>query len=1811
MEEKKYNKQQPGKAPNFFFRRQRKKNFDQPLTVSLAAARYPVSAASCAAFCRSNKFQRMAIIAAVFGVVILSFSLLADHRVKASADTTPPKITSPLPSGTVSESKLFISVQTDEAATCRMGNKDVAYDQLCKDMGTTGGTSHQSVVCRKRDLANGSYTFYIRCKDKAGNKSSKSTKVTFKVDRGDAGEPDDDDSGQTDIVSPIITNPKPSGTVATPVVTLSVKTNEKAACHYATTDTEYDAMNFEFNTSNGLSHTASKTLSQEGKYTYYVRCEDEVGNKSPTSTIIYFTYSTGGSDDDSDDDSDSSDNVPPKISDLEPSGVVSSMELTMSLKTDEKAICKYGSSDTAYSSMENVFFSADGLSHQKALNFSGPGKHVYYVRCKDNNGNINTSSKKIEFEIKTGGDSGDSTPPALSGLKASVKGNIATLVLTTSESAACKWDDTDCAHVLMANKFSQTGKTSHSTQIEFKQKGKYTLYVRCKDPSGNENSKGSKVTVDILQDEDAGDDDSSGGDDSGDNDSSGDDSDDSGDLTDDDDTGGDDDSGNDDNDSGNDDSGDSSGDTVPPKITSVNKTVDNNKKTALVTVKTDEFAICKYDLKDASYSSMEKIFSRTGSKDHSTTVSGLKKGKNTVYIRCEDEEGNMNSSSRSVVIEIGGSGGGNGKSFYVWQSVETGTKGGFPNVSWYAGYSFTAAKDGFVTELCGYFDGRNNVALYDSGFNLLVSASVASAEKWNCKNIKSVRIKKGKSYYVIGKFEKEKVFFRYQCCNPSLLPKKSGNATIKYGIWQTANAPFGRNVKKADYILFGLVDAKISDNDSGSSETDSQAPVITDPQPSGTISNNQPTLSVKTDEKAICKYGSSDGSFDKMAVTFNTADNIIHSIDVGPLSGGKRIYYVRCMDESGNKNNVSIKISFEMKEKPVQDKNPPKISDSEPAGTVKQNSPTISVITDENAVCKFETKDGSYNKMSGFFDTTGKKIHTAVVGPLNDGTHVYYVRCKDAAGNVNTSSAEIEFDVEAKANDTTPPQISNITVSPDSGEAGTDFIIKAKVSDKSGIKSVKATINDSNGSSISIITLYDDGKHNDGKAGDGVFARGWDSSGVEADDYSVDIKATDINSNSSTEEGQAEFTVEEPDDGSDDDDNDDIADDDSDDDNGDSGGSDSGSDASGAQGDIPVGAGGSVTNGMKDEIPKITDQDLTGPGIAYSTVAYKVSGPSQAVTLRVPMPVMYEGSQAPIYVGFRADNPDLISNYKVLYRDKWNPIMEVSVKALQSRESVTWEWGAYTLQLKHKECSDTKAVSKDKYPSEVQEWLKASASVQSDNSQIKSKAQSLMGSSGVQTFAKAAAQYIYNNQGGSQLDALSALNQGSASCTASGNLGAGLMRGGGFPGRVLANYPTWYHSGLATHYNTEYYVPGCGWQWFDGMIGRRIQPYDQVVVSLVRIDDENKSMGSTNDYAVAAVPYDSIIRQVNGRVSFEPVVGGGKYGYATAGAVATLSGDMDKAEKATRGMWIKCFNLWRQGKDISKAKKYQIMAGKSVSMADYLNNISLAEKECEGGSSDPGDSSSNDDDSPEGGSAADQDGGLAAECKTLVNNGLPKDKLDFVFIPCNYDSSELGDFESSVDAHVKKMLSLNPYTDAEYMKKINVHIYPKKGLTCEYDACSNLDYSSTFENLGDACKADMTIVFNKTGDGHGCAAAAPENGEGYGLAFITPEGYGEISHTLTAHESGHAIFGLHDEYVYSGYENVKGSMSKAINCDDDPACSKWKGVSGTSCYKGCNYGLNYRSKDICIMRSVDPSKVTAFCPVCEKHMKKFLDRNYK
>lgn len=201
-----------------------------------------------------------------------------------------------------------------------------------------------------------------------------------------------------DILPPQRFDPQPIGSLpaGTRTITLSLETDEKATCkHSDTSGVYYDSMQGKFDQANSTSHTVLiTTLSEGGKYKYYVKCSDEKDNKNTDDFIISFEVKLP------------EDKTPPVLSnpshqgDILPAGT---REAVISISTDEPASCKYSiDGGKPYSSMSGSFSYYDQTKkfHTKSITKLENGKaYDFFVRCKDLAGNANTGDVLIRFSV--------------------------------------------------------------------------------------------------------------------------------------------------------------------------------------------------------------------------------------------------------------------------------------------------------------------------------------------------------------------------------------------------------------------------------------------------------------------------------------------------------------------------------------------------------------------------------------------------------------------------------------------------------------------------------------------------------------------------------------------------------------------------------------------------------------------------------------------------------------------------------------------------------------------------------------------------------------------------------------------------------------------------------------------------------------------------------------------------------------------------------------------------------------------------------------------------------------------------------------------------------------------------------------------------------------------------------------------------------------------------------------------------------------------------------------------------------------------
>jgi hypothetical protein len=292
----------------------------------------------------------------------------------------------------------------------------------------------------------------------------------------------------------ILSGLSPVGVVKEEKITLSASTNVAANCRYDIIDQGFDLMRGKFKTLNYFSHIEPITLQKSGQFVFYVKCRGTDGDIG--SGNISFEYSLRQNPVDSNEkisddkpqiiDSAPLEKTPPAISELKPSGKIGSGETEISAATDKAAQCNYDVFDTDYDSMENSMIAdATEKIHYHKITLSLPGKYVYYVRCRDNDGNKNPTSAKINFEFEDAQNAFSENGARLLALenlspRGAIYQNEAVLILSTGEDSECRYSLEDAEFEKMSELFNTQDGQLHEVQIFLENYGNYHYFARCR-----------------------------------------------------------------------------------------------------------------------------------------------------------------------------------------------------------------------------------------------------------------------------------------------------------------------------------------------------------------------------------------------------------------------------------------------------------------------------------------------------------------------------------------------------------------------------------------------------------------------------------------------------------------------------------------------------------------------------------------------------------------------------------------------------------------------------------------------------------------------------------------------------------------------------------------------------------------------------------------------------------------------------------------------------------------------------------------------------------------------------------------------------------------------------------------------------------------------------------------------------------------------------------------------------------------------------------------------------------------------------------
>lgn len=540
----------------------------------------------------------------------------------------------------------------------------------------------------------------------------------------------------------------------------------------------------------------------------------------------------------------------------------------LSVTTNRAAFCQFNANGGFSYPDGTNFDTTGGYNHNAELPDMSNGQKVYYVVCKDNITGGMSEALKIEFTVNV-----DTAPVVTSVTPAMQTGANPALSVITDLPAACQYKK-DAIFVFGAGTPIITNDNyNHIVSVAALADGVHSFYVLCKNNDTGAVSESKQIDTTLQR-------------------------------------------------------------TAPANAPAVTNTtaVSQTANNPVLSVSTNIAAICQYQ-KDVQFAYGQGLpFSGdTAKTTHRAQLSGLAAGVHTYYVVCKNDMIDAQSQAMVIMFVVDAGqvdvcadlsandrrnnanrsywGNQNSDSVYLWQSVETGTRDKFDKVDWRAGYQFTPEKDGKVNQLCGNFAAGavNRISLYDGSYVELAAAEITGNDTWRCADISPVEIKTDRRYYVIARIDNNPVYFEYKS---GMLPKRTSNAVIEAGIRQSAGQQaFGYEIRKYDYMIFGLVDARVSWSPA----------VLTGPSfiassPSGAVTGNVAVLSLIASGAAECRFGREDVSYNQMSYLMGKIATDNFTQKVCNLEPGDYTFYARCKNASGVENNTSAVIQFNARE---------------------------------------------------------------------------------------------------------------------------------------------------------------------------------------------------------------------------------------------------------------------------------------------------------------------------------------------------------------------------------------------------------------------------------------------------------------------------------------------------------------------------------------------------------------------------------------------------------------------------------------------------------------------------------------------------------------------------------------------------------------------------------------------------------------------------------------------------------------------------------------------------------------------------------
>jgi glucose/arabinose dehydrogenase len=409
-------------------------------------------------------------------------------------DTVAPGRSNGLPTGTLAAgtTQATLRLTTDENATCRYGTvAGTAYTSLPTQFTTTGGTAHATTVS---GLANGrSYTYYVRCRDSAGNANATDFAISFSVAPGalrasfafeEASGPVATDSSTYGHIGSIVgaawTTGQIGGALAFDGSDDRVTVGATSALDLTATGTveawvrvdtlgRWHGIVAKGNTNDDAAHNYALEIGPSGM----VVCV--IGNGSAADVV------------------------------RPPTAVSAGQFYHLACTWDGSAVRLYINGALDDSSAQTIVASANSAPLFIGQ-YGGDVDRMDGVIDEVRIYSVALSAAQIQTDMTTAiaNVPGDTVAPVRSnGLPTGILAagtTQATLRLTTDENATCRYGTVaGTAYTALATPFTTTSGTAHATTVSGLKNGRsYAYYVRCQDSAGNANATDFTINFSVA-----------------------------------------------------------------------------------------------------------------------------------------------------------------------------------------------------------------------------------------------------------------------------------------------------------------------------------------------------------------------------------------------------------------------------------------------------------------------------------------------------------------------------------------------------------------------------------------------------------------------------------------------------------------------------------------------------------------------------------------------------------------------------------------------------------------------------------------------------------------------------------------------------------------------------------------------------------------------------------------------------------------------------------------------------------------------------------------------------------------------------------------------------------------------------------------------------------------------------------------------------------------------------------------------------------------------------------------------------------------